>query len=107
MLELKRDFGMFLRKPAIFEGVRKLVRFADPHQKLGLGEQAPNLHAGLRSRGGERREIDVRRQILLARSLVRVGTGGMLPIRHECPAVPSGKLLLARVAVVDNEKRAP
>ena len=75
MLELKRNFGALLREPAIFERVGKLVCFADAHQELGLGEQALDLQAGLRSRGGEGSEVDVRGQILLAGGLVRISRG--------------------------------
>ena len=104
MFELERNFGALLRETAIFECVGKLVRFPDPHQKLGLGPQVLNLHAGLRDRGGEGSEVDVRGQILLAGSLVRVRAGRVLAIGHQGPAVASGKLFVAGVAVVDDEQ---
>ena len=34
VLELQRDFGALLGQAAFFEGVRKLIRLSDSHQKL-------------------------------------------------------------------------
>ena len=36
MFKLKSDLGSLLRQTAVFEGVGKLIGFADPHQKLRL-----------------------------------------------------------------------
>src|SRR5260370_11437 len=99
-----------LRHVAILESVRKLVSLANAHQKLGLRKQLLDLHPHLFARPGDRGEIDVCGEILLAGSLVGVGASGMTPIRHERAAVATRELFVPRVTVVndnDNFQQSP
>ena len=106
MLELERHFRPFLRDAAVFEGVGKLIFLANAHQKLRLREELFGPHPGLLARGGERGEIDVGGEVLLAGGLVRIGAGRVLAIRHERAAVATRQLLIARVTVIDHQQYA-
>ena len=75
MFELEGHFRPFLRDAAVFEGVGKLIFLANAHQKLRLREELFAAHTGLLARSGERGEIDVGSEVLLAGGLVRVGAG--------------------------------
>ncbi len=94
VFELERHFRSLLRDAAVFEGVGKLIPFANAHQELRLREQFFTLHAGLLAGSGERGEIDVGGEVLLAGSLVGVGAGGVLAIRHERAAVATRELFV-------------
>ena len=103
MFELKRNFRALLRDAAVFEGVGELIFLANAHQKLRLREQLLDPHAGLLAGSGERGEIDVGGEILLARSLVGVEAGGVLAIRHERAAMANRELFVAGVTVIDDQ----
>src|SRR5207253_9886642 len=103
MLELQRDFGALLRQTAIFKGITKLILLTDSHQKLRLRKQWLNLHAVLFGSRGQRREIYVRGDVLLSRGLVRICSCRVLAECHQRAAMPSSKLLLPGVAVVDDD----
>src|SRR6266576_505330 len=106
MLELQRDFGALLRQTAIFKGITKLILLTDSHQKLRLRKQWLNLHAVLFGSRGQRREIYVRGDVLLSRGLVRICSCRVLAECHQRAAMPSRKLLLPRVAVVDDDENS-
>src|ERR1700752_3961841 len=101
MPQLESYLGAFLRQLAILEGIRELRLFADAEQELGLGEQRDVVHSGLGGAAAQRREVDVRSDVLLTGSFVRRSTRAVLPVRHQRIAMAAGKLLLARIAVVD------
>src|SRR5437879_7749092 len=103
MLELQRDFGALLRQTAIFKGITKLILLTDSHQKLRLRKQWLNLHAVLFGSRRQRGEIYVRRDVLLSRRFIRICADGMLTESRHCAPMPPRKLLLARVAVVDDD----
>ena len=73
MFELQRDFGAFLGQAAFFEGIGKLVGFADAHQELGLRDQLVCPHPVFFRGGGECREVYVGGYVLFARSFVGIG----------------------------------
>ncbi len=106
MFKLQRHFRPFLRGATVFEGIGKLVFLANPHQELRLREEFFAVHPGLLAPRGERGEVDVGREILLAGGLVRIGTGGVMAIRHERATVATRQLLIAGVAVIDRQRQA-
>src|SRR5271169_3765452 len=75
VLELESHFGALLRQAAFFEGVGKLRLLADTHQKLRLRDETFGAQSGLFGGCGKSREVYVRGQILLSRSLISVGAG--------------------------------
>src|ERR1035438_2392346 len=102
MLKLEGHFRALLRNAAVFKRVGKLISLANAHQELRLREELFDTHTGLLACSGERGEIDVGGEVLLAGRLVGVGAGGVLAIRHERAAVATRELLVARVTVVNN-----
>src|SRR5882762_533245 len=106
MFQLERHLRPFLRDAAVFERVGKLISLANAHQELRLREEPFDLQTGLLACSGERGEIDVGGEVLLARGLVRVRTRRVMPIRHERSAVATRELFVARVPIVDDYKRA-
>jgi len=106
VLELQSDFGALLRQAALFENVRKLIVLANSHQKLRLGQQGLRFHAILFQRRGQRCEVHVRRDVLLAWGLVRIGSGGVVTICHQSSAMPARKLLLTSIAIVNRDEDA-
>ena len=67
-----------------------------------FSQRMPRLFAG----SGERGEIHVGGEVLLAGSQVGVGAGGVLAIRHERAAEATRELLVTRVTVVnDNDQQ--
>jgi len=106
MLKLQRHFRPFLRYATIFEGVGKLTFLSNAHQELRLRKKVFAAQPGALARTGERGEIDVGSQVLLARGLIRVRTGGVLAICHERAAIAARELLLARVTVIHDEQQA-
>ena len=106
MFELEGHFRSFLRDAAVFEGVGELSCLADAHQKLRLREELLALHTGLLACSGERGEIYVGGEVLLAGGLIGVGTGVVTAICHERAAVATGELLVARVTVVNDREQA-
>src|ERR1022692_2952642 len=105
MLKLEGHFRALLRNAAVFKRVGKLISLANPHQKLRLREELFTAHAALRAGTGERGEIDMGSQVLLARGLIRIGAGGVMTVRHERAAVATRELLVARVTVVNNNNQ--
>ncbi len=95
-----------MRDAAVFEGVGKLITLADAHQELRLREELFDLQTGLLACSGERGEIHVGGEVLLAGGLIRVRARRVMPIRHERPAVATCELFAARVTVVDNQQEA-
>src|SRR5271157_3566311 len=87
MFQLQRHFRPFLRNAAVFEGIGKLIPFANAEQKLRLGEEGLTARTNFFTGGCESSEIDVGGEILLAGSLVRIGAGRMMTISHEGSAV--------------------
>jgi hypothetical protein len=71
VLELQRDFRSFLRQAAFFKSISKLISFANAHQELGLSDKFVGLHAVFLSGGGERGEVYVGGDVLLAGSFIR------------------------------------
>ena len=106
MLELQSDFGPLLRQAAIFESIGKLIRLSDSHQKLRLGQKRLRLHAILFRRRGQRREVHVRREVLLTRGCIGIGSGRVLTVCHQGPTMAPAKLLRARVTVVDRDNQS-
>ncbi len=106
MFELQGHLRPFLRGAAVFKCVGKLISLADAHKKLRLCKQLFRAHTGLLARLGERSEIYVGGEVLLAGSLVRVRTGGVMSIRHERAAVATRELLVAGVTVIDYQQQA-
>src|ERR1017187_5120453 len=102
MLELQRQLRPFLRDAAVFESVGELVSLANAHQKLRLRAEVLDPHSRLRAGGGERGEIDVGSEVLLARGLVGIGACRMMAVGHESTAMSTGELLVAGVTVVDD-----
>ncbi len=82
------------------------VLSSDAHEELRLRQQPVRLHVALFRRGGQCREVDVRRDVLLARRLIRIGSCGVPAVGHQRVDVPSGELLFARVAVVDSDEKS-
>ena len=78
MFELEGDLGAFLGQAAVFEGVGKLVGLADAQQKLRLRDELLRGQAVLFRGGGERGEVDVGGDVLLAGSFVGVGADRVL-----------------------------
>src|ERR1700728_2774795 len=99
MFELQGDLRPLLRDAAVVKGVGKLSSLPNPHQELRLRQKLFAAHPATFARSREPGEIDMDRQILLAGSLVGVEPGGVIPVRDQRPAVPTGKLLVARVTV--------
>jgi len=105
VFELEGHFRPFLRDAAVLEGVGKLICLANAHQKLRLCEELFTLHTGLLAYSGERGEIYVGGEVLLAGGLIGVGTGIVTAICHERAAVAARELLVARVTVVDDHEQ--
>ena len=105
MFELERHFCSLLRDAAVFESVGELIFLAYAHQELRLREQLFTPHAGLLAGSGERGEIDVGGEVLLTRSLIGVGAGGVMAIRHERAAMAACELFVAGVTVVDDHNK--
>ena len=64
------------------------------------------MHAGLLAPSGERGEIHVGSEVLLAGRLVGVRADGVMAIRHERAAESTGELLVACVTVInDNDEQ--
>ena len=82
MFQLQSDLGALLGHTAVFEGVGKLIALSDSHHELGLGEKPLCLHAIFFRRGRERGEVDVRREVLVARGFVGIRSDGVLAICH-------------------------
>ena len=80
VLELQRDFSALLRHSAVFEHVSKLIRLTDSHQELRLGQQRLGLHAVLYRRRCQRGKVHMRCNVLLARRLISICGGGVLPV---------------------------
>ncbi len=106
MFQLQRYFGALLWHAAFLEGISKLGRLANPHQKLRLRDQLFGANSGLLRHRRQRGEIYMGGQVLFSRRLVRIAACGVLPIRHQRSPMASRQLLGARVAVVDNEQKA-
>src|SRR5438874_2518037 len=107
MLELQRDFRAFLRKTALLKGVGKFIHFADSEQKLRLRDDLLRLHAFFSSGSSQRRKVYLRRDVLFAGSLVRVGAHRMMTNGFQCAAMTSGELLFTGVPIInDNHKSA-
>src|SRR5580698_9721132 len=107
MLQLQRNLCVLLRQAALLERIGELVGLADSHQKLCLREQRLYLHALLFCGGSQRREVQVCRDVLLARRLIGVGGNRMLAVCGDRAAMTSGKLLGASVAVVNGDDKSP
>src|SRR5580658_2197753 len=106
VLKLEGYSRSLLRDVAILEGVGKLITLANAHQELRLRAEFFAAHTSLLARAAERGEIDMGGEVLLTGSLVGIGTGGVMAIRHERTSVTACELLLARVTVVDDQKQA-
>src|SRR5208337_4600854 len=106
MFELQRYFRLLLRDSAVFEGIGTPVFLANADQELRWRAEFFAAHPGVLTPGGERGEIDVGREVLLAGGLVGTGTGGVMAIRHERTAVSARQLLIAGVAVIDHQRHA-
>ena len=104
MLELQRDFSALLRQPAFFECIGKLILLSNSHQELRLREQWLDPQAVLFPGSSERSAIHVRSDVLFTRSFVGASTYRMLSISGKRTAMTSCKLLLACVAVIDNQE---
>ena len=68
-----------------------------------MREQRLRLHAVFFRRRGESGKVHVCGEVLLARSFVGIGRGGVLTICHQRPAMAAGELFLTGVAVVDRD----
>src|SRR4051794_21077115 len=100
VLELEGDFGALLGESAVFEGVGELVGLADAHEEFGLGEEgvvAESVGLGMVAQGGE---IYVSGDVLVTRSLIGIGRGGVLAIGHHGVEMASGELFFTGVTVV-------
>src|ERR1017187_3984651 len=106
MLELQRQLRPFLRDAAVFESVGELVSLANAHQKLRLRAELLDPHSRLRAGGGQGGEIDMGGEVLLARSLVGIGTCRIMAVRHESTAMATSELLVAGVTVVNDQQQA-
>ena len=103
MFELQRDLRALLCQAAIFERIRKLIRLADAHQKLRLRDQLLRMHSKVLRRRRQRREVHIRRNVLLSRSFIRICADRMLSDRFQCSPMTSGELFLARISIVDDD----
>ena len=72
MFQLKGDFGTLLGRLAVFEYVGEMICFAHVHQKLRLRTHGVHIHTLSARRGGQRREIHMSGEVLLAWRLIRV-----------------------------------
>jgi len=106
MFELQGDLGALLREETVGEGVGKLVLLSDAHQELRLRAEALALHTGPVAGSGQRGEIDVRGEVLLTGSLIRIAAGGMMAVSHERAAAAASELLVAGVTVVNDKQQA-
>jgi len=87
MLELQRDFRTLLRQAAFFEGVGKLVGFANAHQELRLRNKPVRLHTILFGGSGERSEIYVSSNVLLSGRFIGTPADRMLANRLQRSAM--------------------
>jgi len=78
MFKLQGHFGALLWQSAFFERIGKLISFPNPHQKLRLRHKSVRVHAVFFGGSGERGEIHISSNVLLAWSFIRIGTDGML-----------------------------
>ena len=79
------------------------IGFADAQQELRLRDELLRLHAVFFRGRGERGEVHVGGDVLLAGGFVGIGADGVLANGLQRSAMASGQLLLAGVAVVDDE----
>ncbi len=106
MLELQRNFCALLWQTAILEGVRKLIGLAYAQQKLRLRDELLRLHILFLRRDCERREVHICSDVLFSGSFIWVVAHRVLTNRLQRSAMPSCKLLLAVVAVVDDHRES-
>src|ERR1039458_6256577 len=88
------------------EGVRKLIGLAYAQQKLRLRDELLRLHILFLRRDCERREVHICSDVLFSGSFIWVVAHRVLTNRLQRSAMPSCKLLLAVVAVVDDHRES-
>ena len=106
VLKLQCDLGALLRQTAVFERIRELVRFADPEQKLRLRHQLVGMYAILPGDCRKSGEVYVSGNVLFPGSFVGIRARRVLAVGHDGAQVPARELLLARVAVVDDDEES-
>ena len=106
MFELQGDFRAFLRQAAVFEGIGELVRLADAHQKLRLGNQFLRPHPVFLRGGGERGEVYIGGDVLFAGSFIWIGAEGVPAQCFQGSSMAAGELFFAGVAVVDSDEES-
>ena len=106
MLKLQGNFGSFLWQAAIFESVRELIPFSNPHQELRLGAEFSDLHSCFGNCCSERGEVHMGSHVLLAWRFVRIGARRVLTISHQRSSMSARKLFVARVAIVNDDQKS-
>src|SRR5713226_1523731 len=103
-LELQPCFRAFRLRLALIIEVRKFISLPEPKQKCRLRSEARRFKARSFSPQFERREIRVRRQILLARRRIKIFAGAMILIGKQRAAhVVLVKKFGRGMAVIDRE----